>query len=145
MICVDASVAAKWILREEWRDQAIALYYDALHAGERIVAPPLLPIEVTNILWQRVRASSDSLSLEEAVGLLDEFLEVSIEIHDLPDLHRQALILADAFGLPAAYDAHYLALAERFGCIFWTADQRLLRAVGDRLPFVRPIRDYGMR
>jgi predicted nucleic acid-binding protein len=60
-------------------------------------------------------------------------------------LHRQALILADAFGLPAAYDAPYLALAERFGCAFWIADQRLLRLVGRRLPFVRPISENGVQ
>ncbi len=28
----------------------------------------------------------------------------------------------------AAYDAHYLALAESFGCELWTADERFYRA-----------------
>ena len=50
MICVDASLAIKWILEEEHTAQAEALYRATLLAGERIIAPPLLPIEATNIL-----------------------------------------------------------------------------------------------
>ena len=71
------------------------------------------------------------------------FENFSIEIYNPAWLHRQALILADAFGLPAAYDAHYLALAEHFECELWTADRRLLRAVGSGPPFVRPIAEYN--
>jgi hypothetical protein len=33
------------------------------------------------------------------------------------------------FSLPATYDAHYLALAERENCEFWTADTRLFNAI----------------
>jgi predicted nucleic acid-binding protein len=55
MICVDASVAVKWILNEENSDRANALYRAAMRTGETIVAPPLLPLEVTNILRQRMR------------------------------------------------------------------------------------------
>lgn len=65
MICVDASVAGKWILEEEQSDRAKALYRSALLAREPIVAPPLLPTEVTNILRQRTHAQ-DGLSLIEA-------------------------------------------------------------------------------
>ena len=35
------------------------------------------------------------------------------------------------------YDAHYLALAERLGAEFWTADRRLQQAVGATLLWVR--------
>jgi predicted nucleic acid-binding protein len=37
---------------------------------------------------------------------------------------------------------HYIALAELLGATLWTADQRLLRALSGRLPFVRWIADY---
>jgi len=60
----------------------------------------------------------------------------------LAPVHRRALQLADTYNLPAAYDAHYLALAEAFGCELWTDDQRLLRRVGGALDFVRWIGDY---
>jgi predicted nucleic acid-binding protein len=142
MICVDASVAAKWILEEEdWAQQAEALLGATLRAGEPIVAPPLLPYEITNILRQRQRTAA-SVSLDRVVFMLEEFSRLPIELHYPPGLHRHALILADTFGLPAAYDAHYLVLAEQFACTLWTDDRRLLRALDGRLPFVRPIGDY---
>src|SRR5438094_844573 len=122
MICVDASLAVKWILREERTELARALYRASLRSNEEIIAPPLLPIEVTNILRQRMRAQ-DELSLEDANALLDAFLALPITFHSPPGLHQRALALAVGFGLPAAYDAHYVALAEHFGCDLWTDDQ----------------------
>jgi predicted nucleic acid-binding protein len=134
-------VAVKWVLNEERSDQARALYQAALRAGEPIVAPPLLPLEVTNILRQRMRAN-DGLSLTDAVRQLGDFLDFRIELHNLVGLHVQALVLADALGLPATYDAHYLALTEHLGCELWTDDLRLIRLVATSLPFVRWIGDH---
>lgn len=57
MICADASVAVKWVVEEERSDQATALYHAVLGAGRTIVAPPLLPIEVTNIRLRRTRSA----------------------------------------------------------------------------------------
>lgn len=141
MICVDASLAAKWILEEEGSDRARALYGATLRAGEAIVAPPLLAIEVTNILRQRLRAA-DGLTRDEALELLDDFLAFPIDLHDPAGLHRRALLLADDYGLPAAYDAYYVALAEFAGCDLWTADERLLKQLAGRLPFVRALAAY---
>jgi predicted nucleic acid-binding protein len=141
VICVDASVAVKWILDEERSDKAITLYDAVVQAGQSIVAPPLLPLEVTNILRQRMRANP-GLSLIDATDQLNDFLALPIEYHNPVGLHYQALVLADALGLPATYDAHYLALAEHLGCELWTDDQRLLRNVACSLPFVRWIGDH---
>ena|GEM_PF-3721782 len=55
MICVDASVAAKWLFPEEYSAQALSLVNHAAAAKERIIAPALLPIEITNIIRQRMR------------------------------------------------------------------------------------------
>lgn len=49
---------------------------------------------------------------------------------------------ASRFAQPAAYDAHYLALAEREGCEYWTADQRLWNTVKAALPWVRWLGNY---
>jgi predicted nucleic acid-binding protein len=138
---VDASIAVKWILDEERSDRARVLYRDAVRAGEPIVAPPLLPLEVTNILRQRMR-TRDGLSLVAATQHLDDFLAFPMEFHNPAGLHPQALVLADALSLPATYDAHYLALAEHLGCELWTDDQRLLRHVANSLPFIRWIGDH---
>ncbi|MGH2615049.1 MAG: type II toxin-antitoxin system VapC family toxin [Thermomicrobiales bacterium] len=141
MICVDASVAIKWLLEEDLSDQATALYDDAVQADVPIIAPPLLPLEVTNVLRQRMRGQG-GISLLRATEHLDTFLALSIAYRNPSGLHRQALTLAAAHDLPAAYDAHYLALAEHVDCEFWTDDQRLLRQVGSKLPYVRSLRNY---
>ena len=142
MICVDSSVAVKWIVLEEHSDRARALFRAARQANEPLVAPPLLPIEITNVLYRRVR-SPGGMSPDEASALLAQFLAFPIALHNPAGLHQRALSLAAAYGLPATYDAHYLAVAESLGCAFWTDDRRLLRGLADRLPFVRSLGDHA--
>lgn len=52
--------------------------------------------------------------------------------------------LAHQFNLPATYDPHYLALAEREGCEYWTADARLWNTVKGKLAWVRWLGDYQL-
>ncbi|HVC82743.1 MAG TPA: type II toxin-antitoxin system VapC family toxin [Chloroflexota bacterium] len=140
MICVDASLAAKWVLPEEYSKEALALYRASANAGESIVAPTLLPYEVTNIL--RLRTSRAALSLADARTLLTRFLAFPVLLQSSSSLHERALNLAARFDLPATYDAHYLALAEQAACPFWTDDRRLLRQLNGRAPYARWIGDY---
>jgi predicted nucleic acid-binding protein len=141
MICVDSSVAAKWFFTEEHSEQADGLLQATLSAREPIVAPPLLSTEVMNILRQRQRGGT--LTLPEAQAVLARFLAVPISLRSPRRVYSRVLELADQYDLPAVYDAHYVALAELLGAMFWTADQRLLRAIGTTLPFVRWIGGYS--
>lgn len=143
---VDASVSAKWIFVEEHSGQARALLSDTVRAGGRLVAPHLLPAETANVIRQRMRR--EGLRIQEASGRLDEFLVLPVTVSPASSsarrrLNRSALVLADRFGLPAIYDAYYLALAEMLDCPIWTADARLLRLVGAEFPRLRFIGDYG--
>ncbi|MGH2560501.1 MAG: type II toxin-antitoxin system VapC family toxin [Thermomicrobiales bacterium] len=140
MICVDASVAVKWIIDEEFSEQALELVHRADRTGERIVAPALMPFEVGNIFRKQMRRAGMTLATAEI--LFAKFLNTPVEHVSSRDLHQEALRVADRFDLPAIYDAHYLALAESLGCDLWTDDRRLLRNVGSSLPFVRWIGDY---
>src|SRR5262245_38742210 len=98
MIVVDASVAAKWILAEEHSDKAQALYGAHTLAGERIVAPPLLNSEITNVLRQQMRR--EGLSLADATALMRQFVSLAVMPSVSSELHEQALALADTFNLP---------------------------------------------
>lgn len=140
MIGVDASVAGKWIFAERYSEQASALLKGALASGDTIVAPPLLPIEVANIVRQRVRR--ERLPLPVAQQRLQAFLALPVRLLLPATVHARALELADEYGLPAAYDAHYVALAEALSYVLWSDDQRLLKNLRGRLPFVRSIADY---
>ncbi len=141
MIVVDASLAAKWIFRdEEYAAQAQALQDSVLTRAEVLIAPPMLNFEVTNIIRQRMRRNE--FGLDRALSLVDQFLTFPILLAAPIGLHRRALALAHEFGLQAAYDAHYLALAEWTDAEVWTDDRRLLRQVGGRFPALRWIGDY---
>ena len=76
-----------------------------------------------------MRASSVRLALRAALSL-------PIRVHNEADLLLRALELARQLSLPAAYDAHYLALAEWLGGEYWTADGRLFRAAQPSFPWV---------
>lgn len=141
MICVDASVAAKWLLEEEHSDKADALYQACVQAGRPLVVPPLLPIELTNLL--RRRMVRDRLSLEQAAQLLERFFTFPVSVINPETLHQKALALAAACDLPATYDAHYLALSQQLGCTFWTNDKNLVNSLGNRLAFVRWLGDFA--
>lgn len=137
MICVDASVAVKWIVNEPDSPSAARLLSLANDRGHRLIAPNLLPFEVSNILRQQcIRVG---LSLDEARRRFAEYLSYGVELIYDPEFHDRALVLASIFNLPASYDAHYLALCQREGCDFWTADRRLLNTLRGRLPFVRDL------
>lgn len=141
MICVDSSVAAKWSFVEEHSIQARALLRVALEQHDLIIAPPLLLSEVANVIRQRRRQGR--LDLDEARALLAQLLAVPVSLQAPETLYDRALVLAEQYSLPAIYDALYVALAEIRDVTLWTADQRLLRALGGRLSFVRWIGDYG--
>lgn len=146
MICVDASVAAKWIFEEELYLEARALYREVLAASRRIVAPPLLPMGVTNVVRQRMRRAkypaAAPLSQAEAHEALERFLAFPIDIEFPRGLQQSALDIAIQCELPAVYDAHYVALAKTLDCEFWTADRNLVTTVEGRFPRVRWIGKY---
>jgi predicted nucleic acid-binding protein len=87
----------------------------------------LLYYEVTNGLYRYLKARI--FSLETVEKTLHAALALPIELVGEADLHQRAKDLATNYNLPAAYDAHYLALAERFEVDLWTADARLFNAV----------------
>lgn len=138
-LIADASTSTMLLFPEPLSPRAIALFRDAQRLGHRMVAPHILPVEVTNAIRRNMRRARLPLAVAQAT--LDDFLLLPIDLEGDDDPHRQALRLTAAHSL-RAHDAHYVALAERLACDFWTADERLLRAVAGRLPFARHIRDY---
>jgi predicted nucleic acid-binding protein len=142
VICIDSSVAAKWFFDEDHSAEAPALLNDTLTAAEPIIAPHMLPSEVTNIIRQRIRQGI--LNHDDAQAILARFLAIPIAFHAQATLYGRALTIANEYNLPAVYDAHYIALAEMAGATLWTADQRLLRTLGGAFAFIRPIAEYDL-
>ena len=69
--------------------------------------------------------------------ILGDLVDMTRRVTADSELHKRSLHMAERFLLPAAYDAHYLALADQLGAELWTLDRRLARAVGDVFPWVR--------
>ncbi|WP_460208317.1 type II toxin-antitoxin system VapC family toxin [Scytonema sp. NUACC21] len=98
------------------------------------MAPTLLCYEVTNVFY-RMKLAKQLLDTE-AQQCLNNALNLSIQFYGDLQLHQQAWELAQQFNLPAAYDAHYLALAQRFQADFYTGDKRLFNTVHSALPWI---------
>ncbi|HLH72158.1 MAG TPA: type II toxin-antitoxin system VapC family toxin [Chloroflexota bacterium] len=140
-VVVDASITLKWVLDEPYTAEALLLLDELVREEVQPLAPALLAYEVASALYKRV--CRDELSLELAQERLADLLERGPVLDFDPLLHQQALSLAHRFGQSASYDAHYLALAQREQCEFWTADERLWNAVCQDLPWVRWIGTFG--
>src|SRR6266480_6107058 len=134
-VVVDASLALKWVLSEADSNTAIALLQTWNTDKIEIIAPALFTYEATNILYRQV--VTNKLSYEEVSKLLTRLLSIGILLNFVQhrEISIRAMELAHRFGLHAAYDAHYLALAEHEQCEYWTA-------VADKLPWVRRLSDY---
>ncbi len=141
MICVDASIAVKWLFPEETHsDLALALLTAQLTRVQPVIAPPILWSEVTNVVRQRMRRAD--LALPRATRLLDQFLALPLTPLAPDGLYRDALLLASQYDLAAVYDAQYVVLARRQDCELWTDDQSLIQQLQPSLPFVRAIGEF---
>lgn len=131
--CVDANLVVSLVSNPD--DRLVRPLWDQWVAdGRRLVAPLLLRYEVTNALHRLRRAGAmDTRAVETSLRAM---LALPLQLHDEAALHGEALRFAERSNLPAAYDAHYLALAQRLGAELWTADRRLLNAVRPHLSWV---------
>ena len=124
-VCVDANIVVRLVL---FADDAIQGIWETWTSEEaQLVAPTLLRYEVANSLHQYQKHGL--MQPETLRRALETALALPLTLYGDADLHRSALRLAETYRLPAAYDAHYLALAECLGAELWTTDARLVHAL----------------
>lgn len=135
-ICVDASLVVG--LYASVPDERVRELWGRWQQDrQQLVAPTLLRFEVTNALYRYQKAGL--VSADATKRALNTALALPIQFYGDVDLHESALAMAGRFALPAAYDAHYLALAERLGATFFTTDQRLANVVQSALSWVHVV------
>jgi predicted nucleic acid-binding protein len=140
-VCVDASLALKWILPEDLSGLADALLEAWRRDEVTLFAPSIFQAEVTSII--RERAFRGDISIAGADTLLESALRWPITVPaSFPRLQRIALGYAHRFNRPKAYDAQYLALAEVLGCELWTGDRRLVNSLQGALPWVKWVGEF---
>jgi predicted nucleic acid-binding protein len=140
LVCADANLALKLVLHERGSALARALWEDWNSQGLSVIAPTLWAYEVTSVI--RKRAHRGQLTSEGEADALAAIHQLPVQLMRPAGLHQRAWELARRFNLPAAYDAHYLALAEMAECPFWTADERLFNRVRDELDWVHWLGSY---
>lgn len=126
---VDAGVALPLFIQGPLSETAAALF-DGLAAEPPVglFVPDLFYIEVTNVLWKYVRWQGlDPALAQEYVAQLGR---LHLQSTPTAELMGDALALAVTHSI-SAYDACYLALAQRTGLPLLSADARLVNAIGD--------------
>jgi predicted nucleic acid-binding protein len=139
---VDASVGIKLFLVEPLADQADILFASLTAAPPaRLYVPDLFYVECTNVLWKYVRRFG--YSPEAARQDVADLVRLPLQVASTAGLAETALMLALEHGA-TAYDAAYVALAQKLTLPLVTADEALVRRLagtgldvrwlGDRLP-----------
>lgn len=104
--------------------------------GVRLVAPALWLYEITSTFAKAVHFGQ--VTPEEGRQALEQALALGVQI--IPPDEVQSLLAYEwtlKLKRAAAYDSFYLAIAEALEAEFWTADQRLYRALeGEKLSWL---------
>jgi predicted nucleic acid-binding protein len=127
-------MALKLFLEEHDSEQARVLWNIWQSRRATLVAPPLWGYEVTSVIRKKVHRGKLTPTVEEQ--LLRSLLHLPIQLLEPVGLHEHAWRLARHFNRPAAYDMHYVALAEILDCPFWTSDECLYSAVRQELSWI---------
>ena len=135
MPVVDASVIVEVLAPGVPSDAPARLLMGKLAAaGADLVAPALLWLETSNALLTGIRRGRwDGAAADSAMTRLTG---LEVRSADTPYDRARAFELARRYDNWAVYDMVYVALAERLGTQFYTADDRL-RARLAHLPWVR--------
>lgn len=118
-LVVDASVALKWVLIEEKREEALKLLTE-----DELIAPDLFHVECANALTMRVWRGK--MNAVDAVDALQVILSAPVLIRPSNSLVAKAHALSVEL-IQSSYDCLYLALAVGEGVVLVTADEKFAK------------------
>ena len=121
-LVVDASVATKWLFEEAGSSKAAQLRA----ASYDLVAPDLMPVEVANVVWKRVRQGR--LPIESGRHALRVLRSAPVRMRRTRSLVDAAWEIAVQLER-TMYDSLYLALAMALGARLVTADRRFYDSI----------------
>ena len=135
-VVVDANILIAFGLADEpLHTQANQLLATWKNASERLTAPRLFRSEITAVVRKVVYQGR--ATPEQGRIMLAQLLRYPIEFHEDDALLNEAYEFAVRFNRPRTYDTQYVALADRFQCEFWTADERLVNSIQAQFGLIR--------
>jgi predicted nucleic acid-binding protein len=134
---IDASVILSALFPDEAQSQAQAVLQAHVVGKISLLAPTLLPYELTNAVWQGVRRGRITIAQAEAILQAVDGLNLPVE-----SVSWQSMFTWAQKYNRSAYDAAYLSLAHSQGRPLVTGDLRLYNAVHSDLAWVIWIGDY---
>ena len=133
---LDSSVAFKWVVPEVHSAKALQLRGEFRNGVHELLAVDVFPLEVGHALTRAERQGRVSATQGWALWL-------SV-MADAPHLSPSIPLMPRAYAISSQmrigiYDCLYVALAEREGCEFVTADDKLIRTLQPQFPFIVPL------
>jgi predicted nucleic acid-binding protein len=133
---VDSSLSFKWVVPEHDSAKAVQLRDDFTNGVHELIAPDIFPVELAHALTRAERQGR--IAVSEAIRLLTDVMGTSPHLFPSLPLLLRACDISSRMRI-GVYDCIYVALAEREGCEFITADDRLVHALGPTFPFIRSL------
>jgi len=123
-VVIDASIAIKWFVPENLREQAL----DVLKAEDHLAAPDLLIPDLASLALEKARRNE--ISSLQARTIMSGIESSGLELMPASIVCDRAIEIADTLDR-SAYDCFYIATAERLDTTLITADARLCTALRD--------------
>ena len=136
---LDCSTAVKWEVNEPDSSKAIRLRDECRNGTLELLVPDIFPLEVANALY--TAEMKGNIAPGRFEHRLADILAVGAIVYQSTSLlPRAARIIRQSAGVRIAiYDCLYVALADREGCEFITADDKLIRALQHAYPCIVPL------
>lgn len=122
-VCIDTNL---WIYALIGPSSPVTQKLDDLIIANRLVAAPsCIHEEFCHAV--RKYALGGRIPGERAMAAASTFLNLPMSLVDDNELHMAALSMSLEIPGLSAYDAHFVAVAQRAGAELWTADKQLAR------------------
>lgn len=126
-IVIDANVGISFIMPLPYSQKALDQFNQWQAERSKIIVPSLWRYEVLSALRKAI--AMGFLTHDNAIAALKELSAMDYQEIPLSSLSDETILIwAERIGQIVTYDAVYLALSEKIGAEFWTADKRLAEA-----------------
>jgi len=129
---VDASVAARFLLVEEFSDKAEWLLQRFHDGAVELKAPALVRYEVGNSLWKAVKQKL--IDVHEASQKFSQFIKLKLDCVELDEQDCLGVLTWAARNDATYYDSVYVKACEKTGAILLTADDAFYERASKEVP-----------